>query len=183
MKKDFAALCALMLVFTVTGCKSAGERRLAGDPDIPEFVANPPVSEEYIYGVGSSTLNNQTSQRQQAQAQAKAEIAGKIKTAVDQLIIDYTRDAGTQNDQANLYFFESISRQIASTELRNVEFIRNEKTADGAFWTLGRMKRADALDDAAAAVPEDVYENEAARYAEFKANEALKMLDEQLKNR
>ncbi|MDR2617781.1 MAG: LPP20 family lipoprotein [Treponema sp.] len=183
MKKGFAAVFAFVLVFALAGCKSAGEKRLASDPSIPEFVANPPVSDEYIYGVGSSTLNNLTSQRQQAQAQARAEIAGKIKSAVDQLVIDYTRDAGTQNDQANLYFFESISRQITSAELRNVEFIRNEKTGDGAFWTLARMKRADALDDAAAAVPQDVYENEAARYAEFKANEALKMLDEQLKNR
>jgi hypothetical protein len=183
MKRGFTAVFALVLVFALVGCKSAGEKRLAGDPNIPEFVANPPVSDEYIYGVGSSTLKNLTSQRQQAQAQAKAEIAGKIKTAVDQLIIDYTRDAGTQDNQANLYFFESISRQITSVELHDVEFIKSEKTGDAAFWTLARMKRSDALDEAEAAVLQDVYENEAARYAEFKANEALKMLDEQLKNR
>jgi hypothetical protein len=114
-----------------------------------------------------------------ADARARTDLSLKIKTEVQTMIIDYARNAGTENNQASLSFYESISRQLSDATLTGVEVIKREQTKDGTYWTLVRMSKADAAKQASDAV-KDVYENEASRYAEFKAMDALKMMDAQL---
>jgi hypothetical protein len=179
MKKYIAMALVLVLAFVAFGCKSEGQSRLADDPDIPSFVASPPTDKDYIYGVGSSSFKNKGDALKQADALGRVDIAEKLKTEVQSMIIDYTRNAGTENNQASLSFYEAISRQISNATLRNVEVVTREKMKDGSFWSLVRMGKTDAAQQAADAIA-DVYENEASKYAEFKAMEALKMMESQL---
>jgi hypothetical protein len=179
MKRSCAALCALVLVLSAIACKSDGEKRLAGDPNIPEFIANPPTAEDAIFGVGSAKMNNSSQAMSAADARARTDISAKLSTQVQAMIIDYSRNAGTDNNQASLSFYESVSRQLTEATLRGVEVVKREQTADGTYWTLARMSKSEAAQQAADAI-QDVYENEASRYAEFKAMDALKMMDDQL---
>lgn len=179
MRKIYAVLLVLTIVFSALGCKSEGEERLEADPNIPSFVANPPTAEDAIYGVGSAKMTSSSDALRASDARARTDIAAKLKTEVDAMIIDYTRNAGTENNQASLSFYESISQQLTEATLMNVEVVQREQTKDGTYWSLMRMSKSDAAASAAAAI-EDVYENEAARYAEFKAMDALKMMQDQL---
>ncbi|MDR0718388.1 MAG: LPP20 family lipoprotein [Treponema sp.] len=179
MKKCILTALILVLTLAAFGCKSEGEARIADDPNIPSFVANPPVDKDYIYGVGSSSFKKQGDALKQADALAKVDIAEKLKTEVQSMVIDYTRNAGTEDNQTSLDFYESISRQLSNATLTNVEVVKREKMKNGSLWSLLRMSKSDAARDAAAAVAQ-AYENEASKYAEFKAMEALKMMEEQL---
>ena len=113
---------------------------------------------------------------QAADARARTDIAMKLDVEVQAMIIDYSRTAGTEiNQTAALTFYESISRQIAQANLSGVEVVRREQTADGSYWTLARINKAEA-----ARATAEIIDSEASRYAEFKALEALKMMEQQL---
>ena len=176
MKKAFIAVLVVLLAIFAFGCKSTGEKRMAEDPNIPSFVSNPPTDDKFIFGVGSAKMTSTSLALQAADARARTDISNKLNTEVQAMIIDYSRTAGTETNQTTaLTFYESISRQLTEAKLRNVEVVKREQTADGSYWTLARISKEDAAQVAA-----DVIESEASRYAEFKAMEALKMMDQQL---
>ena len=176
MKKIFPLILGLLVIFFIFDCKS-NPSELEMDPNIPDFVANPPVSDTYLYGMGSARFTNSSSQSlQAADARARADLATKLNTEVQQMIIDYSRIAGTEiNQTAVLSFYESISRQLTQANLRGVELEKRERTKDGTYWSLVRISKADA-----AQVTAEIIESETSRYAEFKAMEALKMMEAQL---
>ena len=177
-KKCFLVLIIVLVIFAI-GCKSAGEKRMDKDPNIASFVASPPTDDKYIFGVGSAKLASISQSIQGSDARARTDIAFKLNVEVQAMITDYQRTSGTVTNQAaGLEFFESVSRQLANANLTGVEIVKREQSADGAYWTLARMSKADAARAAA-----EVLETEASRYAEFKAMEALKMMEQQLKKK
>ena len=176
MKKGYLAVLVILLAVFAFGCKSSGEKRISSDPNIASFVADPPTDKDVIYGVGSAKMSSTSQALQAADARARTDISAKLSTEVQAMIIDYSRTAGTENNQTSaLTFYESISRQLTQANLKNVEVVKREQTADGTYWTLARISKADAAQAAA-----DIIDNEASRYAEFKAMDALKMMDQQL---
>jgi hypothetical protein len=183
MKHGLIAVAAVVVVaavaVTVPGCKSDGQKRLENNPDIASFVANLPTDPDAIFGVGGSTIKDPVRAIQAADASARTDLSTKLNIEIQAMIIDYYRNAGTENNQASLNFYESIRRQITNSELKGVEVVEHEQTADGRYWSLVKISKADAARQAADAI-DDVYETEAARYAEFKAMDALKMMEEQL---
>jgi hypothetical protein len=176
MKKGFFAVLVIILMVFSFGCKSDGESRIANDPNIPEFVANPPIAEDAIFGVGSAKMANPSTSMQAADARARTDIATKLNTQVQAMVIDYSRVAGTEsNPSAALSFYQSVSRQLTEAKLQGIELVKREQTADGTYWTLMRISKT-----AAASSASEIIESEASRYAEFKAMDALKMMEDQL---
>ncbi|MCL2834462.1 MAG: LPP20 family lipoprotein [Treponema sp.] len=175
-KKAILILTGLLVALLVFGCKSKPDT-LETDINVPKFVSNPPSSDQYLYGVGSAKFSNNSSQAMQAaDARARTDLATKLSTEVQAMIIDYSRIAGTENNStANLTFYESISRQLTNTTLRGVELVERDRTTDGTYWSLVRMSKTDA-----AQVSAEIIDSEASKYAEFKAMEALKMMEAQL---
>ena len=176
MKKAYLVILGLLVVLMVVGCGNKPDT-LKDDVNIPKFVASPPTDSKYIFGVGNAKFSNNSSQAMQAaDARARTDLANKLSTEVQAMIIDYSRIAGTENNStANLTFYESISRQLTNATLRGVEVVERDRTKDGTYWTLVRISKEDAAQVAA-----EVIESEASRYAEFKAMEALKMMEAQL---
>ncbi|MCL2478369.1 MAG: LPP20 family lipoprotein [Treponema sp.] len=176
MKKFGLVLLVIATVLLVFGCKSKPDT-LETDINIPDFVANPPVSDIYLYGVGNAKFSTNSSQAMQAaDARARTDLATKLNTEVQSMIIDYARIAGTENNStATLSFYESISQQLTSATLRGVELVERDRTTDGTYWSLVRMSKSDA-----AAFSAEIIDSEASRYAEFKAMEALKLMQDQL---
>ena len=176
MKKVIVSVFILLMVLSVMGCKTEGEVRLSENPSIASFAASPPVDGEYIFGVGSSKMTSASLSLQAADARARTDIATKLSTEVQAMVIDYSRTAGTENAQTSaLSFYESISRQLTRANLKGVEVVSREQTADGTYWTLMRISKNDAIQEMAG-----IIETEASRYAEFKAMDALKMMEQQL---
>jgi hypothetical protein len=183
MKKTFPVFLAVVAVVLVFSCAStppaeSGSSAPAAppaNPNLPSFVLNPPVAEDVIYGIGSAKLANQSQAMQTADARGRTAIAFTLNANVEAMIIDYSRTAGNENSQQSLQFIENISRQVTQVKLQGATVVQREQTPDGTFWALVQVKKADAAQAAA-----DIIESEASRYAEFKAMDALNMMENQL---
>jgi hypothetical protein len=173
MKKPYLFLLVVAMVLTAVGCASSASG--GGQAELPDFVMNPPVQEDAIFGIGSAKLSTINQSITMAEARARQSLAFQLNANVQAMITDYTRSAGTENSMASLEFAESIGRQLTQTTLNGAVPVKREQAKDGTFWVLFSYSKADAAKTAAG-----IIENEASKYAEFKAMEALKLMDQQL---
>lgn len=172
MKKGSILCVAMILAILVFACGS-GPR--SSDPNLPDWVLNPPDQEDVLYGIGTAKMATVNQSMTMAESRARQSLAFQINANVQAMITDYAREAGTVNNSVSIQFAEQVGRQVTQTKLSGAVPVKREQAKDGTFWVLVRYPKADAAKAAA-----DIVENEASRYAEFKAMDALKMMDAQL---
>ncbi|MDR2634115.1 MAG: LPP20 family lipoprotein [Treponema sp.] len=173
-RHHFLFLVLALTALTVAGCASSPPQGRA-QADLPDFVMNPPVQEDAIFGIGSAKLSTVNQSITMAESRARQSLAFQLNANVQAMITDYARSAGTENSQASLEFSEIVGRQLTQTTLSGAIPVKREQAKDGTFWVLISYSKADAARAAA-----NIIENEASKYAEFKAMEALKLMDQQL---
>jgi hypothetical protein len=177
MKKGFSiCLMAIAVVLLAAGCGGTPKERI-DDPNLPEWL-NDFAPEDAIWGIGSAKQSSEQMSMTTAEARARTGVARQLDSKVEAMFTDYMRDAGTVGSQTALSLQEDVSRQITSMQLNGARPIKRWKAPDSTWWYLVEYKISDAR---AALAP--VFTSEEARYAEFKADEALRMLDAQLAKR
>ncbi|MDR0449979.1 MAG: LPP20 family lipoprotein [Treponema sp.] len=179
MKKIFPLTAALFLALSAFGCKSQPASTAPGPVTLPPWI-NDTAPEDVLWGIGSARQSSSQMSMTTAETRARADIARQLNTVVEGMITDYTRDAnmGTAN-QATIGLQESINRQLSQAQLTGARRDQLWTAPDGTFWARVVYSKADAAKFAADSI-KNVVDNEEARYAEFKAMEAAKMMDEQL---
>ncbi|MDR1957318.1 MAG: hypothetical protein LBQ30_10765 [Treponema sp.] len=175
MKKNYPLLLSLTLTSLMGACASAPRPNQATDLNLPDFVRNPPVQEDMLFGIGSATDAFVNQALIIAEARARQSLAFQLNAHVQAMITDYTRTAGTEHTAASLEFAETVGRHLTQTTLQGAVPVRRQKTPDKTFWVLVAYSKADAAKFAAKIIAE-----EASQYAEFKAMDALSLLDRQL---
>ena len=78
-------------------------------------------------------------------------------------------------NQANTSLQEDVSRQITNMDVSGARPIQRWQGKDGTWWFLVEMKKSDAKKQVSS-----ILGNEEAAYAQFKAQQALQMMDAQL---
>jgi type IV secretory pathway TrbL component len=91
------------------------------------------------------------------------------------MFTDYNLDAGNVNAQANSSLQEDVSRQITNMDVSGARPIKRWEAPDGTWWFLVELKKSDAKTTVAS-----ILGNQEAAFAQFKAQQALDMLDAQL---
>jgi hypothetical protein len=172
MKKIIMVLLITAGVLLVFGCAS---KPRSGGSNLPDWVINPPEQTGMLYGIGSAKLSSEQQSITMADSRARQSVAFQLRTNVQAMITDYARESGTQNNSAALQFAEVVGRQLVNLELSGAKPVKREKMKDGTFWVLISYDKTAAAQTAAG-----IIENEASRYAEFKAMEALRLMDQQL---
>jgi hypothetical protein len=175
MKRREPVFLILAFVVLMTGCASSPKAALVPDPNVPDFVLNPPMQEDTIFGIGSAKLSSVNQALITAEERARQSLAFQLNANVQAMIVDYIRAAKTEHAPTSLEFAETIGRQVSHMTLSGAIPVRRQKTPDGTFWVLVSYSKADATKILAG-----IIEQEAARYAEFKALDAHKMMDQQL---
>jgi hypothetical protein len=185
MKKIVKSVSALMVLtllgLSIVGCASppaaaAPVDQARSDPNMPDWLNDFPP-EDAMWGIGSARQSSDNLSMTMAENRARVSIAQQLNSMVQNMITDYARDAGTSGSQANLSLQESVSRSLAEAKLTGAKAIKRWKGPDGTWWYLVEYNKADAAKQGS-----EIYESEAAQYAEFKANNALEMMDAQLAN-
>jgi hypothetical protein len=177
MKKGLSiCLMALAVVLLAVSCGGSPEQRI-DDPNMPEWL-NDFAPEDVIWGIGSARQSSDQMSMTTAEARARTGIARQLDSKVEAMFTDYMRDAGTVGSQTALSLQEDVSRQITSMQLNGARPIKRWKAPNDTWWYLVEYKISDAK---AALAP--MFTSEEARYAEFKTDEALRMLDDQLAKR
>ena len=177
MKKVSSSFLILVLALFAFGCKSSAPT--VSDPTMPPWINEQPP-EGTLWGIGVSSNVQQQMRMTMSDSGARQDLARQLQVLAQGMVTDYSREAGGINNTAALQFQESVSRQIAQANLQGAIPDLRWTTPDGkTLWTRVKMSKADAAKTAAEQAQKAI-ESEAARYAEFKAMDALKMMEMQL---
>ncbi len=171
MKKILLTLLAVTFVMFSFSCATSS-------PDLPDFVSQPPISDDVLYGVGYGNQTKPSLSITVAKTNARADIARQIKTTIQASVTDYAQEAGVDDNTQVISFVESVTREITDQKLSGAKQIKMEQDKDGGYWVLMEYDKNAAKE----AVAEAFKRNEDAAFAEFKAAQAIEKLDYQLKN-
>ena len=183
------SLVLLLMVTLFFGCATAEKVK---EPEIPvvigaegipqpEWVNSTPRAADVHYETGYAKLSNKANSIKRANADAKEKISQWINTTVDTVVVNYTSDMGSGDNRQALEAFESISRQTSNNALMGVTQEKVWVDPDNGVWVLLSMPKENTVKAFEAATKEFAL-NEAAMYAEYKMDGALKMLEETLAN-
>jgi hypothetical protein len=174
MKKIFVILLALSFVFVAAACKSSPTSTTTGPTTTPEWLNDFPP-EDVLWGIGIAKQSSAQMSMTTAEARARVAVARQLDTKVQAMFTDYNLDAGTVSNQANASMQEDVSRQITNMNISGARPIKRWEAPDGTWWYLVEFKKSDAKNAVAS-----ILGNQEAAFAQFKAQQALQMLDSQL---
>ena len=188
MKKLTIALFIVVAASFAISCASAPAPAPApvavAEPDksgLPDFVLNPPLATDAIYGVGYAKQSTMALSIKVAKTNARADIASQIQTTIQEAITSYAQEAGVDDNKQLISFVETITRQITDQTLSGAAPKSLQPMDDGGVWVL-MVYGKEALKDSFKDVAEGFERNEDAAFAEFKASQAIDKLDYQLAN-
>ena len=173
MKKFNVLLVAMIILILGAACKSSPSSS-KGDPNVPDWIDELPGADVF-WGIGVAKMQDASLALETATARATRDVARQLAVLTQGMIIDHSRQAGTINNPSTSQFAESVGRNLVNKNLVGATPVKRSRMPDGTYWVRVALKNGDAKK----AVTES-YDNEAARYSEFKAREALKMLDFEL---
>jgi hypothetical protein len=174
MKKAFSILVVLVLVFAVAACGTTSKAQPNAQSNSPDWVNDFPP-EDVLWGIGTAKQSSPSMSMTTAEARARVAIARQLNTKVQAMFTDYNLDAGPVGNQVSTSLQEDVSRQVTNMDVSRARPIKRWEGPDGTWWFLLELSKADAKNAVAS-----ILGNQEALYAEFKANQALQMLDAQL---
>ncbi len=181
MKKTllFAAAVAALVAFF--GCSSSPSATGAAGIDdtvngVPVWVANMSLkSNTAHYEVGYGRGSSRATAQKRAEADARNKIAMWLETDVQTVLITYTQDAGIGDETEMIEFMEEISRQTAEASLSGAAIKSVYIDREGGVYVLMSYD-INALAENLQSRVDSYVRNESAAFAEFKADEALRVL-------
>jgi hypothetical protein len=175
MKKAVYLVLTLVMVMTFWGCASSNVPDM---DEIPEFYLNPPVAEDAVYGVGDAKMSSLSMSRTTAISRARDDIARQVEVTVKSALTDYAQEAGEGENKQVLNFVESVSRQIANVTLKGVKTKEVAVAKDGTVYALCEYPISALIEES----KKEFVRNEAAAFAEWKADQALEKLNSEIQS-
>ncbi|MCL2759000.1 MAG: LPP20 family lipoprotein [Treponema sp.] len=173
MKKALSILFILSII-VLAACGTTAAAVATGPANTPPWLNDFPP-EDALWGIGTARQSSMQMSMTTAEARARVAIARQMNTKVQAMFTDYNLDAGNVNNQANSSLQEDVSRQITNMDVSGARPIQRWQAPDGTWWFLVEMKKSDAKGQIAS-----IMGNQEAAFAQFKAQQALDMLDAQL---
>jgi len=173
MKRSYVVLVVLLIAALGTGCPSTPK---ATQPTAPSWFSELPP-EDAFWGIGIAKMTNDSLGLETATTRASRDVARQIGQLVQGLLTDYSREAGLVNNPASVQHIENIGRNLVNANLAGARVNRRERMPDGTWYVRVSLSNGELE-----RVINSVYDNEAASFAEWKKDEALKRLDAMLTN-
>jgi hypothetical protein len=166
--------CLILLVLAIGIAMSCTSGPAAVNTSgMPSWVNDIPP-EDALWGIGVAKMADMSMQLTTSEERGRVAIARQLDSKVQAMFTDYNLAAGPAGNQATTSLQENVSRNITNMNVSGARAIKRE-TIDGSTWTLVEYKKSDAKTAVAS-----LLRNEEAAYAQFKAQQALDMLDAQL---
>lgn len=175
MKRLVPFVFLILAAAAIMGCATSEKVVKTG---LPDFVLNPPVADDAFYGVGYGRQSTFQLSKTISMTNARADIARQIETSIQAAVISYAQEAGVDDNTQTISFAETITREITNTRLTGATPERFEQDDDGGVWVLMSYPKNSLME----AAEELFTRNEDAAFAEFKAAQAMEMLDAQIAN-
>ena len=176
MKKIITMLCFFFIVLCLFSCDDGS---LAGDSSLPDFVLNPPATDDtYFYGIGYGNQSTFTLSKTIGITNAKADIARQIAELIQAVVESYAQNAGISDDSAVSSFVDSMSYAVCDDALTYTVTQTFEQTDDGGIWVLERC----AISDITSAVETAFANHGNTDFTGLTSSQALVLFNEELSN-
>ena len=173
--KKLNVLFAVMMITAVALCAAVlGGCATQKNAKVPEWIDELPPQDEF-WGIGFAKLQNEGLARETALSRARRDVAAQLSVLAQSMLTDYARESGTLNDTASIQSIERVAQEIINVNLSGASPNAQKRIDDGTWWIRVSMKKADAQK-----AVNDVFTTEASRYADFKAAEASKMMQDRI---
>jgi len=192
MKKfTFLAVIFVVLgVLGVMGCKSKPpaykddpRSKIVGKEGVlrPEWMNGTKKSEDlyYVIGDGFDGMKSKTAQQGTARTDGLAKVSQWKSAVVADTMKNYIEEGGTTGNTQVLMRFEQATITRANSNVSGFDMVEYWIDADGVYHGLFSYPKSDLRKDFQTTVSE-FQRNEAAAFADFKAQEAFKQLEAQL---
>ena len=190
MKKSRVVLGLLILTtLLILSCKSKAPNykddprsKIIGAEGIarPEWMNKAPVSDEFYYIVGDGRdAQTDTVKRNLARLDAMAKLAQWKDAVVADTMKNYIEEGGTIGNTQTLMRFEQATVTRAKANVAGFDQVEYWVDPSGVYHILYLYPKSNLKNDFATTVSE-FQRNEAAAFADFKAQEAFRYLDAQL---
>lgn len=186
MKKISVFLLAIMIFAILVSCSSTATPvqvvKGAADKTIedvdksgrPAWVTRDISTKEVHYAAGYAKQSNLQNSIKRAQVEARNLLAEWVSTSIDEIVIAYTNDAGTDGNRQALDSFEAISKQRAQATISGSKQEAMWEDGDGGVWILLSIPTAAIADSAYVAF------NDPAVQSTFETNEAAQKANEMM---
>lgn len=120
MKKIAIITTVFAIALMAIGCGRKVDLREV-EVDVPKWFANPPSSDDVIYGIATARSRDMQVAMQKARQEATVDIAGKLEQRVMAMTKNFAQEVGEAGD-ANLYqMFEAVSKTVVNQTLNGVQ--------------------------------------------------------------
>ncbi|MDR2702509.1 MAG: hypothetical protein LBB72_08770 [Spirochaetaceae bacterium] len=190
--KKFTLLAVFFVVLSAIGCKSTKEvaptyaddprSKVVGAEGIlrPEWMNGTKKSEDLYYVVGDGRMGmSKSAQQGTARTDGLAKVAQWKSSVVADTMKNYMEEGGTIGNTQVLMRFEQATITRSNTNLSGFDLVEYWIDADNVYHGLFSYPKSDLRKDFQTTVSE-FQRNEAAAFAEFKAQEAFRQLESQL---
>lgn len=125
-------VCTLLLSLLFVSCTTIRNVEGTNADGSPVWTTAIPSSNKYLYGVGSAKFSNAQNSYKAAEAQAFADLAGKVSSTIKESTSVYANDAsGVLRDA-----YESIILVSTNITLKGVTTVDKWMAPDGTAWYL-----------------------------------------------
>jgi hypothetical protein len=186
MRKFTFVLLIAVTALAVMGCKSKPasyqddpRSKVIGAEGIPrpEWMNKTPKSDEFYYVVGDGRLaQTDTAKRGTARSDALAKLSQWKSATVADAMKNYIEEGGTTGNTQALERFEQATITRSNANISGFNQEEYWVDADGVYHILFSYPKADLRSDFSQTA-QSFQRNEAAAFAEFKADQAFKYLD------
>ncbi len=143
----------------------------------PDWVLNPPQSNDRFYGTGiSEKTDSQSLGRQVADANARTDLAASIQVSVQAMLRTFLQQSGTLDANRALQFSEAVSKQVVNVTLTGVRITKRDEI-EGVYYSLAEVSMDSVKNALSSAV-----QNAAADYSELKARQSFEELNKEIQN-
>jgi hypothetical protein len=186
MKKFSIVLLMVLAALVVISCKSKPDSykddprsKIVGAEGItrPEWMNRAPKSDELYYVVGNGRqAQTDTAKRGTARSDALAKLSQWKSAVVADSLKNYIEEGGTTGNTQSLERFEQATITRSNANISGFSEEEYWLDADGVYHILFSYPKADLRSDFSRTAQE-FQRNEAAAFAEFKADQAFEALD------
>ncbi len=135
-------ISAILLILVLVGCETGTDIDEVNTDGSPIWTTVIPESNKYLYGVGRAKLTSAVNSENAAQSAARADLARKIQTTIQEAQTSYTADSSGSVADA----YERITVETVNITMRNVKVEQKWTAPDGTVWALVSF-RLNELDD------------------------------------
>lgn len=170
------------LVFLVFGLAACGGSDEAATDDaieeMPEWMVNTPEDPNYIFGTASATSRNMQTAIDQAETQARGNIASQVETKFQSMTKQFQEEVGTGEDSEYLEQFTQAQKEVVNQVLTGTT-TRDRKvvTEDGVYRSYILMEMP--IGKASQELMSKLQQNEE-MYTRFRQSQAFDELEEEV---